>query len=106
MNLCFVLLRVDGNRENALFSAGTKHIMAFSSEKYESVRSQLEGARNILNSIHNLAVKAYNVHTMEACTEYLKSEQQKTAHIQKLAINKKSTIFVQSIWNLVKIIIS
>ena len=32
--------------------------------------------------------------------------QQKTAHIQKLAINKKSTIFVQSFWNLVKIITS
>ena len=32
----------------------------------------------------------------------VKSEQQKTAHIQKLAINKKSTIFVQSFWNLVK----
>ena len=27
----------------------------------------------------------------------LKSEQEKTAHIQKLAIDKKSTIFVQSI---------
>ena len=34
----------------------------------------------------------------------IKSEQQKTAHIQKLAINKKSTIFVQSFWNLVKIL--
>ena len=36
----------------------------------------------------------------------LKSEQQKTAHIQKLAINKNSTNFVQSFWNLVKIITS
>ena len=34
------------------------------------------------------------------------SEQQKAAHIQKLAINKKSTIFVQSSWNLGKIIAS
>ena len=31
----------------------------------------------------------------------LKSEQQKTAHIQKLAIDKKSTYFVQSFWNCV-----
>ena len=34
----------------------------------------------------------------------LKSEQKKTGHDQKLAINKKSTIFVQSLWNLVKMI--
>ena len=30
----------------------------------------------------------------------------KTGHVQKLATNKKSTIFVQSLWNLVKMITS
>ena len=33
----------------------------------------------------------------------LKSESIKTAHITKLAITKSSTIFAQSLWNLVKI---
>ena len=36
----------------------------------------------------------------------LKSEAKKTGHTQKLAINKKSTIFVLSLWNLAKIITS
>ena len=37
---------------------------------------------------------------------FLKSESKKRAHVQKLAISKKSTFFVQSSWNLVKIITS
>ena len=37
---------------------------------------------------------------------YLKSGAKKTGHAQKLAINKRSTIFVLSSWNLVKIITS
>ena len=36
----------------------------------------------------------------------LKSESKKRAHVQKLAISKKSTFFVQSSWNLVKMITS
>ena len=36
----------------------------------------------------------------------LKSEQKKDGHVKNLVINKKSTIFVQSLWNLVKIIAS
>ena len=36
----------------------------------------------------------------------VKSGAKKTGHFQKLAINKKSTIFVLSSWNLVKIITS
>ena len=36
----------------------------------------------------------------------IKFEQEKTAHIKNLFMSKKSTIFVQSIWNLVKIFIS
>ena len=34
----------------------------------------------------------------------VKSEQEKTAHLQKLAISKISIIFVWSLWNLVKMI--
>ena len=34
----------------------------------------------------------------------LESEDKKTRHVQKLAINRKSTFFVRSLWNLVKII--
>ena len=39
-------------------------------------------------------------------TTYLKSDQEKTAHLQKLAIIKQSTIFVQLWWNLVEMIVS
>ena len=35
---------------------------------------------------------------------YLKSGSKKIRHVQKLTIDKKSTFFVQSSWNLVKII--
>ena len=37
---------------------------------------------------------------------HVKSEQKKTGHVQKLAIDKKSTIINQSSWNLVKKIAS
>ena len=36
----------------------------------------------------------------------VKSEAKNTGHFQKLAINKKSTIFVLSSWNLVKMVTS
>ena len=35
---------------------------------------------------------------------HLKSEQEKTAHIKKLTIDKNSTMFVPTSWNLVKMI--
>ena len=50
-----------------------------------------------------LSSEHYNIKQDEA---NLKSEQEKTAQVQKLAIIKKSTIFVQSFWNLVKMITS
>ena len=39
---------------------------------------------------------AQNVNTVQKIIYKIRSEQQKTARIQKLAINKKSSIFVQS----------
>ena len=36
----------------------------------------------------------------------IKSGTKKTAHFQKLAISKKSTILIQSVWNLAKIFTS
>ena len=41
-----------------------------------------------------------------SCKVQLRSEYEKTAHAQKLANNKESTIFVQSSWNLIKMITS
>ena len=48
------------------------------------------------------------LHTLSFSVPFylIKSGEKKTEHFQKLAIHKKSTVFVLSIWNLVKMISS
>ena len=51
-------------------------------------------------------VEIRNFNNKNPSQEDLKSGSKKTRHIQKLAISKKSTFFVQSSWKFVKMIIS
>ena len=59
----------------------------------------------------NLAQPWQYFYIVQQCLEkypnyFIKSESKKRAHIQKLVVSKKSSFFVQSLWNLVKIITS
>ena len=56
--------------------------------------------------LHNHRFKPLALIVLPSCSFLIKSEEKKTAHFQKLAINKKSTIFVPSSWNWAKMIAS